>query len=100
MYFDWHLSVWGDRIGFGPFVDYQEWNLWHHYFTIGLSFWKWEIGVVVTLWDIEEEIVALETRGMTEKEAWDFVGSVRRKQPDPYHVKHMKKEIEKALAER
>lgn len=96
-----HMSKWGDRVGFGLFVDFQEWNIWHRYFTIGLSFWCWDIGLTITLWDVEEAVQMLQDHGMTEKEAWEFCDAVRMKLPDPYDKRvSMRKEIEKELAKR
>ncbi len=92
-----YISKWGGRVGFGLFVDFQEWNLWHHYFEIGFSFGPWDIGLTITLWDVEESMKTLRSRGMSEEEAWNFCDRVRKNLADPYRG-NMKREIEKALA--
>jgi len=94
-----HISKWGGRVGLGPFVDFQEWNIWHHYFEIGFSLGPWDIGLEITLWDVEESMELLQSQGMSEKEAWTFCDQVRNSLPDPYHG-NMKEEIEKALAKK
>lgn len=96
-----YFSKWGGRVGFGPFIDFQDWNIWHHTFTLGFSFGRWDIGLTFTPWDIEELINRLILRGMTEKEAWDFCDGVRRSLPKPYGGSvNMEKEVEKVLAQR
>ena len=94
-----HTSKWGDAIHFGPYIDWQEWNIWHRYFIIGFSFGPWDFGLQITLWDIEETIQMIKDRGWTEKMAWDLCDRVRTALPDPYDKRvNMKKEIEKELA--
>lgn len=67
-----HRSRWGDALHLGPYIDWQDWDVWHHCFTIGFSFGPWDIGLKVILWDIEETIAVLKDHGMTDEEAWDF----------------------------
>jgi hypothetical protein len=94
---DWHLSKWGGRAGLGPFIDYQDWDIWHHVLVLGLSFGPWEIGLIITLWHVEKAIKTLQSWGMSEKEAWGFCDRIRKSLPDPYHG-NLKREIGKALA--
>ena len=92
-----HRSRWGDALHLGPYIEWQDWNIWHHTFDIGLYIGPWIFYLSVTLWDIHQEILMLKDRGMTEEEAWDFCDEARKALPDPYHG-NMKKEIKKALA--
>lgn len=92
-------SSWGNALHFGPFIEWQDWNIWHHVFEIGFYIGPWIFYLQITLWDIEEEIQMLKDRGMNEKEAWDFVDQVRQSLPDPYKGS-MSREIEKQLAKR
>jgi len=91
-------SSWGgNRFSLGPFLDRQDWNLWHHFFIIGFGIGPWDFGIKVTLWDIEETMERLKGKGMTEDEAWEFCQKVREEQPDPYHISNMKGKIEERI---
>lgn len=93
-----HMSKWGAALYFGPYLEWQDWNIWHHTFEIGFYIGPWILYLSVTLWAIEEEIQILEDRGMTHEEAWDFCDGIRHKLPDPYDKRvNMRKEIEKVL---
>jgi hypothetical protein len=94
-----YISKWGGRVGFGFFVDFQEWSIWDHYFDIGFSFGPWDIGLTITLWTIQESMKPLLSQGMSDREAWIFCNQVRKGLPDPYHG-NMKREIEKALSKK
>lgn len=91
-----HRDRWSDTLHLGPYIEWQDWNIWHHAFEIGFCIGPWIFYLSVTLWDIEQEILMLKDRGMTEKEAWDFCNEVRKALPNPYHG-NMKKEIENSL---
>lgn len=93
------MSKWGGRISFGPYIDFQEWNIWHRYFVIGFGFIFWDFGLEIILWDIEKSVQMLKKDyGLTEEQGWDFADGVRKALPDPYDSKvNMRKEIEKAL---
>ena len=96
---EWHSTKWGGAVHFGPFIEFQEWNIWHHSFFIGVSFGPWDFGLIITLWDIEETMETLKDRGMTEEEAWDLCDGVRRSLSDPYDSRvNLREEIEKELA--
>lgn len=89
-------SYWRDALHFGPFIEWQEWNIWHREFTIGFSFGPWDFGLKISLWDIEETVEVLKGRGMTQEGAWEFCDGIRRELPDPYDSRvNMRKEIEK-----
>lgn len=96
------VSYWGNAIHFGPFIDWQEWNIWHHEFNIGFSFGPWDFSLKIILWDVDELIDQLvKNQGMTERKAWNFCDRVRKKLPDPYDGRiNMQKEVERALAKR
>lgn len=94
-----HRTKWGSAIRFGPFIDWQDKNIWHREYTLGFSFGKWDFEVKIILWDIEESIEMLKSRGMTEQEAWDFCDRIRQTLPDPYDSRvNMRKKIERAIA--
>ena len=94
------FSRWRDALHFGPFIEWQEWNIWRHEFTIGFSFGPWDFGLKIILWDVEETVEVLQSRGMTKDEAWDFCDAVRNKLPDPYDGRvNLREKIEKALIE-
>lgn len=96
-----HMSHWGDALYFGPYIEWQDWNILHHTFDIGFYIGPWIFYLSVTLWDIQQEILMLKDRGMMEEEAWDFSEGVRMDLPDPYDKRvNMRKEIEKALAKK
>ncbi|MBA7683711.1 hypothetical protein ES703_92091 [subsurface metagenome] len=96
------VGHWGDAVHFGPFIEWQDWNIWRHCFSIGFSFGPWDFRLQISLWDVDELIDQLvKNQGMTERKAWNLCDRVRKKLPDPYSNRvDMKKEVEKALAKR
>ena len=94
-----HMNTWRDALHLGPYIEWQDWNIWHHVFEIGFYIGSWIFYLRVTLWDIEEEIQMLKDRGMTQEEAWSLCDGARQKLPDPYDSRvNMRKLIEKELA--
>lgn len=94
-----HMSKWGHALYFGPYIEWQDWNIWHHDFEIGFYIGPWIFYLRITLWDIEEEIQMLKDRGMNAEEAWNFCDGIRQKLPDPYDGRvNMRKEIKRELA--
>lgn len=82
----------------GPYIDWQEWNIWHHEFTFGIQLGPWDWGIILSFWDVEDFIDKLKTKGMTREEAWDFCDKVRNGLPDPYSkTVNLERELERAL---
>ena len=93
-----HMSKWGHALYFGPYIEWQDWNILHHSFEIGFYIGPWIFFLSITLWDIEQEVLMLKDHGMTDKEAWDFCDAARENLPDPYDSRvNMRKVIEREL---
>lgn len=78
-----HFSRWGAAFHLGPFIEWEEWNVNHYDFTIGLEIGPLIFSLRITLWDFfeaarEKALPVLMGRGMTEDEAWEFIDGIRK----------------------
>lgn len=78
-----HWSLWGDALHLGPFIEWPDWNVNHHGFSIGLEIGPFILSLKFIFWDFFEEakkkaLPVLLSRGMTEDEAWEFIDGIRR----------------------
>lgn len=97
-------GYWSDALHFGPFIEWQEWNLHHHEFKVGFSFGPHDLSLKVVLFDFfeiaEKEIIPVlkKRRGITTDKAWGVLNSVQRELIDRLGYKfNLMSEVKKEL---